>query len=376
MMPTTPCLSSVSQRRARLGVSLLEVLFSIAILTVGLLGVASVIPLGGREMAEAGKADRMTACAQAILRDVKVRSFLNPRGWRYQDGSNVVVNISGQNWLRCRTYAIDPMFIAYANSQGITDADRYPYGSAATEMARVTLARSLTSTVVLSTSEAERLCTWNDDLLFPMSDEPEDRPRAFVLADMGSNTTDFIRWPVRSSDGVVGSPLALLADKESNFTWALTVTPIGAITRISGNDYVNIDQPLAYQVSVVVFFNRNLGAISDIGAAERGERPISTIRFLGGGLGGGDVELTNALTEELKEKSWLMVPYGPPPPPGTARPYEWYSVVAADDLDLTAATRYATIDGRDWPFGYDTNAAWFPDVIGVFTTTIASETRD
>lgn len=342
---------------------------------VGLLGVAAVIPLGGREIAEAGKSDRMTACGQAILHDVKVRGFLNPRGWRYQDGTSVVTTSSnGQTWLPCRTYAIDPMFVAYANSRSLANAARFPYGSVATDMTRVTIARALTGAAVLSTSEAERLCTWNDDLLFPIPEEPEDRPRQQVLADMGSNTTDSIRWPVRASDGVAGSPKALRDENGGSFTWMLTVTPIGKVTTISGVDYVNVDQPLTYQVSVVLFFNRSLGSVADFTSPERGERPIS-INFYGGGLSGGDVEITPSLAEELQENNWMMVAYAPTG--SSSRPYEWYRVVAADEWETGASVRYATLEGRDWTFtNTSTTAVWFPDAIGVFTATIPSESRD
>ncbi|MFH1266447.1 MAG: prepilin-type N-terminal cleavage/methylation domain-containing protein, partial [Planctomycetota bacterium] len=45
----------------RRGVSLLEVLISIFVLSIGLLGVAAVIPVGGHEILQAVKADRAAA---------------------------------------------------------------------------------------------------------------------------------------------------------------------------------------------------------------------------------------------------------------------------------------------------------------------------
>ena len=47
--------------RARRGVSLLEVLISIFVLSIGLLGVAAVIPVAGHEILQATKADDVTS---------------------------------------------------------------------------------------------------------------------------------------------------------------------------------------------------------------------------------------------------------------------------------------------------------------------------
>lgn len=375
-------------RRARLGVSLIEVLFAIGILTVGLLGVASVIPLGGREVAEAGKADRMAACGQAVLHDVKVRGFLDPRGWRSQAGVPIVRDTSGgtvtsivlgDSYLLPRgTYVIDPQYVAYANSQGISNAHLFPYGTTPPNLGRVTLARSLTSNVVLSFAEAEQLCTWRDDLSFDLPDESDDRPRASVLADMGSNKTDLIRWPVRTSDNVPGTPTALKAHNEGQFSWLLTVTPSGRFTKIGTIEYVQVDHAISYQVSVVVFFNRNLGSVNDPDLAERGERAIGSVDFtaVGTGFGGGDVELTSAPTGELRKNHWLLIPFDRSSSSPTQ--YAWYRVVAVDEWDSTASTRYVTLSGPDWTFGYSpvNNVAWLPEAIGVFSATIPSETRD
>jgi hypothetical protein len=366
-------------------VSLLEVLISVFILSVGLLGVAAIIPAGRLEMADAGKADRSSACAQAILHDVRIRGFLDPRGWRDQGGNPIVkdtsggavtaINLNTSYLLQCRTYAIDPTFIAYANSQGITNAERFPYGTAATDMARVTLARALTSNTTLSSAEAERLCTWNDNLFFLIPDEPEDRPRASVLADVGSGATDRIQWPVRSTDGVAGSPQALRDENEGGFTWMLTVTPLGQTTTIAGVDYVSLDESPTYQVSVVVFFRRNMASIS--AASEQGERTIGTVDFGGVGIGGGDVDLTTSLATDdldLQQHNWTMVLYAPSG--ARSKPYEWYRVVATDEQEAGATTRNVTLQGRDWLFGsYNPNAVWFPEVITVFTANIPSEPR-
>ena len=63
------------------GVTLIEVLFSIGILLVGLWGVAVMIPLGKLALVATEKSDRTGACGRAALHDVKVRNLVNAAPW-------------------------------------------------------------------------------------------------------------------------------------------------------------------------------------------------------------------------------------------------------------------------------------------------------
>ena len=65
------------RRWRRGGVSLLEVLISIFVLSIGLLAVAAIIPVGRLAIVEAAKSDRAAACGQAVINDVKVRRMIN-----------------------------------------------------------------------------------------------------------------------------------------------------------------------------------------------------------------------------------------------------------------------------------------------------------
>jgi hypothetical protein len=61
---------------------LTEVLIAMGILTLGLLGVAAIFPVGGYYMQKAAIADNGSAIAQAVMNDIVSRGFLNPRTWR------------------------------------------------------------------------------------------------------------------------------------------------------------------------------------------------------------------------------------------------------------------------------------------------------
>src|SRR5262245_52087218 len=67
--------------RPRSGLSLTEVLIAMGILTLGLLGVASVFPVGSYYMQKAEISDKGSAIAQSVMNDIMARGMLNPRSW-------------------------------------------------------------------------------------------------------------------------------------------------------------------------------------------------------------------------------------------------------------------------------------------------------
>jgi hypothetical protein len=67
--------------RRRRAITLLEVLISMFIMTVGLLSVASLVPLGKVQQARADKTVRSSACGRAAFREISVHGILNPNAW-------------------------------------------------------------------------------------------------------------------------------------------------------------------------------------------------------------------------------------------------------------------------------------------------------
>jgi Tfp pilus assembly protein PilV len=63
------------------GISLTEVLISLGILAVGLLGVAAVFPVGSFYMQKATISDNGSAIAQAVMSDLVARGTVNPKSW-------------------------------------------------------------------------------------------------------------------------------------------------------------------------------------------------------------------------------------------------------------------------------------------------------
>ena len=80
----------------RHGVTLTEVLISIGILAVGLLGAAAMFPVGSYFMQKGEVADRGAAIAQAAFADLVARGDLNPENWRAWNQTDQVYQPMGQ----------------------------------------------------------------------------------------------------------------------------------------------------------------------------------------------------------------------------------------------------------------------------------------
>ncbi len=161
----------------RRGVSLLEVLASIGVLSIGLLGLAALLPIGRYTLAEATKADRAGQCGRAALRDITVRRMLDYHNWYdplqgkfvgdknnskawYDPNGNPTQNLPS-------AFIIDPL--------GVTNGLPAYFGNPPTNyVRRITLGNPATGFVMNNTNTtpmADAIFRATDDLIIPM---PED----------------------------------------------------------------------------------------------------------------------------------------------------------------------------------------------------------
>lgn len=87
------------ESRRAAGLTLLEVLIAIFVLSIGLLGVAALIPVGRRQIQIGSQFDRAAACGTAAMNELVVRDYLNPEMW---------MNHRGNSWGPPGTGAIFP----------------------------------------------------------------------------------------------------------------------------------------------------------------------------------------------------------------------------------------------------------------------------
>lgn len=420
----------------------MEVLISIFVLSVGLLGVAAVIPVAGHEILEATKADRSAACGQAALHDIRVRGTLDPDDWRDVNGDPLgerepdwpppdAYQSTDRGYKFGESYALDPLFIADhlkgagVNTSHYTD---FPYnptnpgspwlGVTWTRMQRVTWNRvaSFAQTPELNSALTGLMFKWHDDPLFNLPPDERERPQQAMIMDTGA-----------------ANPLK--ADFDGHYSWLVTATPspehIDFTADPDGDGtYVAYSFPEnspLYTVSVAVFYKRDMSLPGDYSGTGimAGETPAERqvpLRFLGDGLGGGDVLLRAASDPgdpttwlpanylDIKENEWLLVSgyynrdcYYQNPDSGPdyyQAPYsnvgvhKWYRIVATGDIvvedrngnlvldagedtngnsALDPPYREVTLAGPDWnvaAWGSNVVVGLFNGIVGVYSTTM------
>ncbi len=346
----------------RSGLSLLEILVSIFILSIGLLGVAALIPVGKLALVETNKSDRSGALGRAGLREVKVRRMIDLTVNATAAATNLYdpsTTFPGRvawplpNGLY-GPYAIDPLGV----QNGLSTAALNLGGTATTGFTINPTAPSiwfplprLTTSWVFADpaapTRAEQVFRWHDDLLYVL---PKD-----------------YKGTATNGDRPMPSPLPTAAPaSDPSFSWFLTVSPK--------------PQPRVYDVSVVVCYKRIFSLTSGQPAGEQ----AWDVSFLGGiGYGGGTVQLAGTdptLTDpinRLKDNQWVMLCGWVPDSTKTTRipvRCQWYRVVGVNRSSATLASpvSYVSLVGPDWDTTNYANVTLVvvDGVIGVYASTV------
>ncbi len=398
--------SQVSEAHGRRGVTLLEVLISIFVMAVGLMGVAALIPIGTFAVSETAKADRSAAMGRAAIHEVRVREMLQrwrddgAARWRHADFSVITEPVRRQ-YLIGQPFAIDPLFACEAATQSNTgDFNFFPFHDSGGPIPLGSrLARLRLDIFEIVISDPQQLAVFNrifagqDDLIFDIDeDDPDRRPRQSCLWDDGAVA------PYETPSG--SGPYPLHAQAADNYSWMLTAVP-------DPNELPNIpDDPPAqlqalaahrqqtYEISIVTFYKRDFNC--DATTDPPSERFVE-ITFTGTGIGGGDAmltappmdangdQMTQGLAEEylkVRENQWIMVTAFVPDSrlvdvsSGYRRIAKWYRVIRLDDEVVGSApnfTRNITLAGPDLEPSFAGRATLIDGVIGVYTTTVTLE---
>ncbi len=402
------------------GVTLTEVLISMAILAIGLLGAAAMFPVGGYFMQKGEIADRGAAIAQAAFADLVARGDLHPDNWQVWDpewnggsyrpmdqfvrdwmaepsnqGLGVQDFQTGMNSAAGFVYVIDPLGTAAGLRANLPESliDLAPY--AAVPGASIGDAQ-------VPTLDAQSISRWTDQfpnwpvkrlatstsMIGNVPSEPvaqgvyaSQDDIAFSVDDEEVPTRQRVVGPDTDGDGNPNS--ALTRESRGDYSWMAMVAP----TTSNAREALTLD-PSAYyfDVSVVVFFKRPTDAIDTSERLTHGS-VIST------GTGGGEILLTKFDRdatdpfEDLRTGQWVLVS-GPHPNSTAEEPLffsQWYRVLAIDDqergpLQDPDKQRVVGLRGPDWPWTItngnlpSVRVGLFPGAVAVHTKTMRLET--
>ena len=374
----------------RPGLSLLEVLVALFILSFGLLGVAMLLPAGTVTLRETAKLDRGAALGRAAMREVKVRQYADP--WWYRGPGDVDFDRDVPRWIRpldggqwapfghltqfpedsvTRPVLIDPLYVA--RHTGSSDLWRFPLvGQHTMPRATINLRQSPGPPYPMRYGVAERFFMCQDDLEFDtgrsvLGETRDERPWGLYLFAAGFGS---------AFDPANAGQDALRREVEGNYSWMFMLQP-----RQDGYG----ETAGQYNLSAIVFYKRDLLAPEDVP-----ERPVQTV-FLSDGYGGGDVVLaappalgTNdredaAAHLALRRNEWMMVYQADG---NNIVRASWYRVINIEPdpvydtvpgIDEVRWHRYATLAGPDWPSPAVAGGVLMRGVAGVYSKVIEVE---
>jgi Tfp pilus assembly protein PilV len=379
--------------RRRRAITLLEVLISMFIMTVGLLSVASLVPVGKVQQSRGDQTVRASACGRAAFREMRIRGILDPKNWavgHITDGniSNAYDSVAGTFQVSATKFdpanptvlttvyneqrsivpvVIDPLGVA--NNFGpwfpfpvatIDYATVTPLPSPNPPLApglpRLTLGPSRTGSFVTNAARkamSEMVLQSADDLIFEEPAKNDALPPQKMQVPSGGSTD-----PVRRMS-------------KGDYSWLATVVPDPFM--VSTANWSTIP----CRVSVVVFHNRaltipgageracNLSSLAGSGEIEIAVYPTASAINVGvadqyKGNGEGAAHL------DVRPQQWIMIAGwddkdGLPSPGDRFWQFRWYRVLSTDaTLDSTGRevsrqstgtgrwTKRLTIEGADW----------------------------
>lgn len=370
----------ISGRSTRFGMTLIEIMAAILVLSIGLVGVISAIPFGGLRMSQMQEADNSSALGRNAARVMKSNGWANPANWWYESGFTNENSVKANGNLNLTfPFFVDPISKSVSPPEFFATTPVGGFDSFFTRVAP-TVSHPTFNRMAIQPRHIERAFYLQDDLVYGYAsgeDEAFYRPRV--------ETTDGLL-------GDVGDPNAT-APFSGRYTWLATVAPKNS----SGDFYdCSKDALAAADYDVVVFENRVPGDEKAFAARLEGsgyQGGAVTLDLTGGvdvnnvGLDALDVE---RLIEQLETTRYILLTGREDiPTNGNFRAFaRWYKianygVVATDATGLPSELRLTLVGpntpkcwtptfdaaGNKVADGQPITATIFPGAIGVYSGT-------
>ncbi len=353
----------------RTGVSLLEVLISIGVLAIGMLGAATMLPLAKFYATEASKFDRASALGQQAYHDMQIRGYLSIKKW-------LKPQVGGFNYTNASVVLLDPLARSYADATGAPAPQFFPAfpnnGSSP----------PVPSAPQVFRSNLDINGAWNDAVPAEPPN-PQYVAMPYPMADRIFRAADDLVFdiPTRSGQRPSAQSGSLSPDYAGDFSWFVTISH----PPVDVNNTLNMQR---YVASVVIFHKReiNFNPADWPGPPAQDEPPPERMVLadflqtpvygnqvyplpasaVGAYAGGGAVMLrtiqgiggTNWL-DDLKPNQYVMlsanfgvIDFANGNLKSTFPKASWYRIVSVDagaKISGGVATRIINVDGADWP---------------------------
>lgn len=353
----------------RRGISLLEVLFAMFVLSMGLLSLAALIPVAKFRIREAENDDRAAACGVNALSAIEATGMLYPTWWSDASGVAPAGPFIG-------TFAIDPISVA-AN---IASPPAFPFDTFGLQIPRYTVfpTDQFATGLPASNSQREQLARrWfvaEDDLTAVETIGDNDRPEPLGVGPDG-------QWGIAGVDddgangiddaGEAATPGSddFVAGNRGDYSWLFTVTPRMVAIDATASPPVAIATECTVQAAV---FHKRDPVVPMAGEVTPPTERTVYVDIVGSGLGGGDVRLHRDDVGKdflkLRPGQWVLLA-GELVSPAVEMPspwMRWYRVVSAGDPhDVSGQPAEDALDvslaGPDITLADATGTAFFTD---------------
>jgi Tfp pilus assembly protein PilV len=372
----------------RAGITLIEILVSLGVLAVGLVGVATMLPLALHQSREGVMEDRKAAAGRRAFREFQVRGMANPENWVGDLG--IIPDQRGTHHVERAAYCLDPLGVAAATVDRSLAASvaYFPADAAAASvpvMARISLSAqpgrgtlaafrngNLTP-VPMSLWQAEEVFTQQDDLIFTAPEEDVLPP---------------------AQDWLANGDVVVKRMSEGRYSWFATLLPDAAAANDPLQDLYHLSIVVTAERRPVVDIPAELRYVAEgASSSDPGQIAPVTVDFggaeldrsdgiLGVAYGGGDVTLKSPLPIRPRLGQWLMLSQSWQQRVGdrtmTQFDFRWYRVVASDSADErdpqdSSYRLPVTLRGADWQIRGPAWAVLVPRVVAVYEKTIRLE---